>query len=255
MSDRCPLDLQKQTSAERVGMSVLGHKRTSRRRPGDRKVRHRPRYRGVLPFVMRARDPHWRVRWQSTSQGGNSLSSRIRVTTANPVPNKRIKFRTIASNTGPGSVAEPLIEASISPVASCHARASLRSRVRRAVSVSSVIVADRQPDTALGRMERHGVVALRRPVFAPLPPAFERRFIALPRPVQGIVAGQTSLLEVTSQCCRLDPSTSALVKSGHGDNTAGCPLYPRERTLMERAEMSALGQKRPRALQQFVSVN
>ena len=61
-----------------------------------------------------------------------------------------------------------------------------------------VIVADRRPGTALGGMERLGVAALRRPAFTALPPAFERRFIALPRPVQGIVAGQTSLLEVTS---------------------------------------------------------
>jgi hypothetical protein len=35
------------------------------------------------------------------------------------------------------------------------------------------------------------------------------------------------------------------VKSGHGDNAAGCPLYPQKRTLMERAEMSALGHKLP----------
>ena len=61
-----------------------------------------------------------------------------RVTTAKPVPNKRIRFRTIASNTGPRSGIEPLSEESISPIASCHAMASLRSRVRRAVSVSWV---------------------------------------------------------------------------------------------------------------------
>src|SRR5512142_3379329 len=81
----------------------------------------------------------------------------------------------------------------------------------------------------------HGILSscalLRRPASPVLPPAFERRFIALSRPRTGIVAGQTSFPEV-AHCGTegLIAECPLWVKSRHGAAKSRCPLYPQKRT-------------------------
>jgi hypothetical protein len=57
---------------------------------------------------------------------------------------------------------------------------------------------------------RLGVAALLRAGLTGLPPAFERRFIACPRPEQDILAALASVPEVASSTCsKFSCSTSA----------------------------------------------
>src|SRR5215472_1184902 len=87
------------------------------------------------------------------------------------------------SKTGFSSPGEELITRSTSADDFSRSIASSRSRVRRAISFSELVVAvDRSPRTVSGEMDRFGVVALRRPALPALPTAFERRFMALPSP-------------------------------------------------------------------------
>src|SRR5262245_46916187 len=73
-----------------------------------------------------------------------------------------------------------------------------------------------------------------------------RRFIAPPRTQdQGIVPCQTSKLKEGS-------TMSALGHKRHMQRKTSCPLYPRKRTCAVQLGMSALGQKRTHALQQFL---
>src|SRR4029077_3794331 len=106
-------------------------------------------------------------------------------TLQNVAPHRRAALVMIASNTGAAALGDRLITLSTSPVAVCRSsasvscfRASSRSRVRRAVSVSWSVVAERGPGTVLGGTERFCVAALRRCALIGLPPALERRRIA-----------------------------------------------------------------------------
>jgi hypothetical protein len=89
----------------------------------------------------------------------------MRVTTAKPVSNRRIRFRTIASNTGPGSVIESLIEDSISPIASCHSMASSRSRVSSATLFRRLSSEEVRRTLTFGALGRFVFVAVRRRFF------------------------------------------------------------------------------------------
>ena len=73
---------------------------------------------------------------------------------------------------------------STSPVAVCCSRASSRSRVSRATSVSSPggdDLDDLERGTALGALLRFGSGVFRRRPLIAAPPALERLFIASPR--------------------------------------------------------------------------
>ena len=105
----------------------------------------------------------------------------------------------MASNTGCMSADEREITRSTSAAAFSRSSASSRSRVRRAIFVSSGGVVERRPGTALGVVRRRfGVAALWRADLLPLPPAFERRLIALPRTGQDILAALATVPEVGS---------------------------------------------------------
>ena len=79
------------------------------------------------------------------------------------------------------------------------------------------MVAERRRSAVLGALRRRfGADAARLRNLPVLPPALERRFIALSRPRQGIVAGQTSFPEVVH--CGAEGLTAECplwVKSGH----------------------------------------
>src|SRR5262249_38633097 len=118
--------------------------------------------------------------------------------------------------------------------------ASSRSRVRRAITVSRSVAAERCFGAAFGGLVRFGFVALRRSSFAVLPPAFERLFMPCPRPGLAIVAGQTSALEVGfGSATQLAAECRHWVDSGHSALIAECPVYPQRRTLRGRRVRSA----------------
>src|SRR6516165_3785246 len=100
------------------------------------------------------------------------------------------------SNTGCNSPGDALMMRNTSAVAFSRSSASSRSRKARAVSVFWLVTLERRTAVDFGRLARFGAAALRRPALPVLPPAFERRFIALPPPRQTIVAGQAGAPEV-----------------------------------------------------------
>ena len=107
----------------------------------------------------------------------------------------RTAFASMASNTGCGSPADPLIICSTSDVAVCCSSASSRSRVSRATFVSLPAVDD-LAWTAFRPLRRSGSAVLRRWPLIGSRAALERFFIATPW-LRSIVAGQRPRRKVT----------------------------------------------------------
>src|SRR6516165_6203892 len=98
-------------------------------------------------------------------------------TLAYRLPHRDTAFCTIISNTGRTSAGEVRIARRISAVAFCCSRASSRSWVRHAISVSRPVARPR----TLGALRRFCTTSLRCRAFVGSPPALERRLIAFPK--------------------------------------------------------------------------